>query len=277
MPTYWITTILVALLLLAVAMQTVQSRHYAAHRAQLKNQIWPAERAATLARLQARQQPDSGVHETTINMKLWINAPLEADELAGIPGKAKGNNLASLPTGAHVYAGVPFDGEGRLQLYGRSQFDKQPSWATLYKQQQWATQIKNIVVGGRCDRLQVLHGACDVLVSGQRLAGLVLHYTDGSSAEIPIVGGEDVLGWWGPIYDTDSSWDRNPTAAGTELAWAGSNPSIQKHAPDLSLRLYRSAFDNPHPDLEIASIDYVSGLKHASPFLLGLTLETKNP
>jgi len=65
----------------------------------------------------------------------------------------------------------------------------------------------------------------------------------------------------------------NPAADGAELAWAGGNDWLRKHSPDWSMRLYKSTFPNPRPDVAISRIDYVSTMTEAAPFLVGLTLE----
>jgi hypothetical protein len=265
-PTYWITTLLVAMLLWAVSLRLAETRHSAARRTQLIKFIRPAERAATLAQLKARQQTDAGGHETMIDLKPWLNMALDTD--TGGLLRMKGNNLASCPGGVHIFAGVPFEVAGRAQLFGRDM----TAIAKLFP-----ARIRNIVIGARCDRLHLLHGACDVSTQGQAVARLVLHYADDSMAEIPIIAGEHLQDWWGPIYNTDSGAGRYTTDPGTELAWAGSNPAIHKHAPDFSLRLYRSTFANPHPELEIKTIDYVSTLTQSAPFMVGLTLETFAP
>jgi len=41
----------------------------------------------------------------------------------------------------------------------------------------------------------------------------------------------------------------------------------------LRLRLYLTPYENPRPDLEVTSIDFVSKLTHAAPFLVALTVE----
>jgi len=265
-PTYWITTILLALLGWAVSGHFAESRHAAARRAPLIKFVRPAERAATMAQLKARQQADAGGHQTMIDLKPWLNMALDTD--TGSLLRMQGNNLASCPGGVHCFAGVPFNVAGRAQLFGRDMTDI----AKLFPER-----IRNIIIGGRCDRLHLLHGACDVSTPGQAVARLVLHYADGSSAEIPIIAGAHLQDWWGPIYITNSGAGRYTTDPGTELAWAGTNPAIHKHAPDFSLRLYRTTFANPHPELEIKTIDYVSTLTQSAPFLVGLTLEASAP
>jgi hypothetical protein len=39
------------------------------------------------------------------------------------------------------------------------------------------------------------------------------------------------------------------------------------------LYLYKSTRDNPHPDVELVSIDFCSSMSPATPFLVALTAE----
>jgi hypothetical protein len=54
---------------------------------ELRDRIWPAERAAALARIRAGQLTKETTRETTINLGRWVNAPLpDKKGLAGAPG-----------------------------------------------------------------------------------------------------------------------------------------------------------------------------------------------
>jgi hypothetical protein len=131
-------------------------------------------------------------------------------------------------------------------------------------------------VGRPCERIFLLHGASGIKpeMAGRDVARLVVHYGDGSRATLPIAAGRDVLDWRGPIYQTDAGREgARPSCVGTELAWVGSNPDLARVAPEDSLRVYRTVFRNPHPEREIATVDYVSTGTEAAPFLLGLTVE----
>jgi hypothetical protein len=262
MPTYWLMALLGTAVLACVVFVEVMSAQDAAESLHLKSTVWPAERAATLQQLSARQAAIDCANPILIDLKARVNARLLAT-VDGVAG-ARENNLAELPSGVHAFAGVPFDVQGRIQLLGKR---------LLESGRRFPAEVKYISIGRRCARIHLLHGASAARNLNEKIARLVLHYQDGSQAEIGIVTGADVLDWWGPIYNTEAGEERNPTSAGTELAWAGSNPWIKHRAPELSLRLYRSSFANPHPDREIASMDYVSTLSEAAPFLLGLTLE----
>ena len=103
---------------------------------------------------------------------------------------------------------------------------------------------------------------------GVTIAQLVLHYADNSVREIDIKIGQHVRDWWG-----DPS--QRVMAPNSELAWSGTNPATKKYggANPGSLRIYKTTFENPQPELTVTSLDYVSTMENSGPFLIGLTLE----
>jgi hypothetical protein len=261
-PTYWV----MAALTLAILVSTFYGIRAASaeklRKAELKSKIWPAERAATLALLKTRQAIVPPSDQETISLKPWLNATL-TDSIDG-PGHLKSNNLAALPGGIQTFGGVAFDIEGAIQL---------ASTPLPGAKRKYPARVQ-IPVSSKCSKIDLLPGAGNMTTPGMKVAYLILNYADGSKAQLDIIGAKDVLDWWGPIYNTDSGIGRYTTSPDTELAWAGSNPAIEKNAPQFSLRLYRTTFVNPHPDREIASVDFVSALRGAAPFLVGLTIET---
>jgi hypothetical protein len=88
-----------------------------------------------------------------------------------------------------------------------------------------------------------------------------------------VVAGKHLFDWWAPLFTTGVDPRFLQTAPGTERAWTGSNPYIKANQSDESLVLYKSTFDNPRPDVTLASLDYVSTMTEAAPFLVGLTVE----
>ncbi|HZQ47573.1 MAG TPA: hypothetical protein VFC07_11205, partial [Verrucomicrobiae bacterium] len=226
---------------------------------------WPAERAAVLKQLKTREKISLIPNATTIHLKPWLNAAL-TDSLDG-PANTNRNNLSDLPAGVHIFGGIPFDIEGRLQLMGRKLLDTPAVFPV---------RARNIEIARKCNRIHLLHGASGITpeLTGTNIARLVVHYADGAQTRIPIVAGAHVLNWWGPIYKTTApkkAW--NLSAPGSELAWTGENPCLKNQESEFSLRLYKSTFENPRPGVEIAAIDYVSAGTDAAPFLVGLTLE----
>lgn len=165
------------------------------------------------------------------------------------------NTLESLPQGKQDFAGVRFqviDGVMQLTSRGRGHFPES---------------IEGIPVNATAGRLYVLHatqGGEDRLRDGKQIGSYIIHYEDGSEAVWPIIYGEDVRDWW--------NMDGSKKASRGRVAWTGKNPGATRFG--YSLRLYVSAWDNPHPSTKISHVDYVSAkYSWAAPFCVALTLE----
>jgi hypothetical protein len=268
-PTYWVVVLILGAVFLMFVSMNQASRHRTVIRAEnadRRKNVWPAERAAVEEELRTRQATSETTHETTIDLQPYINAQL-SESTDGGPKGLKENNLLELPAGTHVYGGVPFDVEGRIQLMGQGL----QQWKQVFP-----VSVKDIKIGRKCGRIYLFHGEnCNMVgqVKGQ-VARLVLHYADGSERQIFINSGEHLLDWWGAIYKTGAiNGRRFLTSTDSELAWVGTNPWIKRYQPDMSLRLYKSTLANPQPDLELETIDYVSAMSYAAPFMVGLTVE----
>jgi WD40 repeat protein/serine/threonine protein kinase/tetratricopeptide (TPR) repeat protein len=161
--------------------------------------------------------------------------------------------LGELPTGVQNLAGTVFDLRGLVQLgqenYQPSQFPQQAS----------------LPVARKCRRLHFLHG---VLYGsdqvGTVIARYVAHYADGGTQERPLVLGKDALDWLS---------DPPPSSAGGEpnLAWAGTNASSRELGK--RIHLYTTVWENPRPETEIVSIDFVRAKQNSFPFLVAITLD----
>ncbi len=264
-PTTAITLLGVFALFSLVRFVWTDIQNHQARHEELTGKIWPAERAAVMEQLSNHPPVPGFDRAVTINLRPFANSAL-ADSLAG-RSATNGNNLVQLPEGTHVFAGVPFEVEGRVQLLGRGLLNSAPTLPLA---------VRNIPIARQCEGIFLLHGAAGIKpeMAGANVAKLVVHYADGSRATLMIAAGRDVLDWRGPIYRTDAGREgAGPSSVGTELAWAGSNPELAREDSDDSLRLYRTVFRNPYPEREIATVDYVSTASDAAPFLLGLTVE----
>ncbi len=258
-PTYWVAAILMLAMVKPLCWGVTEAILEIVQKKELYTEVWPVERAATMALLKTHQSVPPLPNEKTINLKPFLNRTL-TDAIAGT---GKDNNLSALAVGIHTFNGVPFDVQGVVKLRGNALADGNEKFPTKI----------NIPISGKWSRVYLLHGASHLDTPGNRIGWLILHYRDGSTTRIDINGGEHVLDWWGPIYNTDAGNGRYTTSPDTKLAWAGSNPDIKENADDFSLGLYQTALANPYPEYEISSIDYVSALSGASPFLAGLTIQ----
>ena len=175
------------------------------------------------------------------------------------PSTLKENNLVEVPVGRTTLGTIPFEIEGVVQLLGRKLIE----WG----RELYPKAVNEIEIDRQFDRLHLLHGAGGVFDPVDTVIGhVVLHYDDGTKAELPIVRAQHVQDWWGEV-------DQAVSHPGTQLAWAGSNAAIKRFGTGGAIRLYRTTFTNPHPDKTVRSIDYVSAMNQSSPFMIGLTLE----
>ena len=123
-------------------------------------------------------------------------------------------------------------------------------------------------------RLHALHAVCGSqyclpsrIKDGTPIGSYVWHYADGSQREFEIVYGRDLRDWWKRPTEPNSETDR------AKVVWEGTNPWLQEKEPGTTLRLYLSTYENPQPDLEVTSIDFVSKMTQAAPFLVAMTVE----
>jgi len=168
-----------------------------------------------------------------------------------------GADCGDLQDGLQTFGGVQFDVRGVVYLSG--QIAKQEG-------SQLPEHLNGLGIGRKCRRLHFLQGTGWQAPSGTRVGTYVLHYADGQQAELPIVSGLDTGPWW-VFYPPIA-----PTEPGGALpVWNGKN---RRNAKDgCSIYLYKSTRANPRPEIELVSIDFVSSMSSASPFLVALTLE----
>ena len=166
------------------------------------------------------------------------------------------NFLQGLPTGVQNFAGINFDVRGLIQLSAKT-----PGGNV------WPVDVKDIPVKQKCQRIHFLHSGAwgHSTDEGKQLASYVVHYgLNQMRLEIPIIYGRSLRDW--------HSWPSEPPAP-KELveAWKGEN-AITKRAGS-HLRLFVTTWTNLVPDIEIESLELVSTVQTAAPFVLAITLE----
>jgi hypothetical protein len=173
-------------------------------------------------------------------------------KLASFHKGVEGNNLAELKPGERLLMDRQFRiGDGLIQLANKSLKDELPA------------KVEGIKVDAKFARLHVLHATEFSAPDGTVIAKYVVRYEDKSSETIEVVYGKDVRDWW------QHEGDKPPTRG--EVVWKGSNDAVK--AAGHSLWLFSLTWNNPHPDKKVASIDYVSTLTEAAPFLIALTVD----
>ncbi len=199
---------------------------------------------------------------------------------AKYPAGALGNpldDLGDLPRGEQKFAGVTFQvGERPIQL-GHEYLPQAPN------------KVAGIPVQRKIARLYVLHGsgyadpytgnqksdtiekyvprpfrsgAFDAVDDGTIIAYYRVRYADGGDQWIAVAEGRDVRDW--------CSWS-NPFPSRGKIAWEHENELTQVHGNPICL--YAGAWENPHPERVVASIEYISAGTRAAPFCAAMTVE----
>jgi serine/threonine protein kinase len=164
---------------------------------------------------------------------------------------SKDNHLGELPFGVQTLAGTSFEVRGLVQVEQGSR--------------KFPDRIEGIVVGQKCHRLHFLHAAGNaaLIQDGTEIGCYVVHLANGDQHRIPIVLGQDVLDWW-----------KQPRPGlSLVVAWEGDNPKSRQRADGRKIRLFKSTWENPSPEVEVRTLDFLSARPGPAPFLVALTAE----
>jgi RNA polymerase sigma factor (sigma-70 family) len=164
----------------------------------------------------------------------------------------QGNNLAELKADKQTLEGLKFNvGESMIYLANERLKDQLPE------------KVEGIKVGARIAKLHILHGTAYIADEETTIANYIVHYADKSDETIEVAYGKDVRDWW--YHDGD------PEPTRGKVAWRGSNAAAK--TLDCSLWLFSQSWLNPHPDKVVVSIDCVSTVTTAAPFVVAMTVE----
>jgi WD40 repeat protein/tRNA A-37 threonylcarbamoyl transferase component Bud32 len=198
--------------------------------------------------------PAEGTPENLIDLSAYYTRPLADAPHTDWPVETY--NFSSLTRGIQTLAGVKFDLRGLVRLLGSY---GEPGRSAVRER------ITGIKIARRCRRLHFLHGTGWVEAEGKEIAKYVIHYADGQLNERPVRYGNDVRNF---IWLTPSDLLEHKDAV---RAWTGTNALTAENG--LSLRLYKSVWENPRPDVPVASIDFISTMTACHPFLIAITAE----
>jgi hypothetical protein len=161
------------------------------------------------------------------------------------------NGFGCVPLGLQKWAGVDFDVRGVIQLAGQRLKQRGAHFPEA---------VRGLKLSRNCSHLHFLQAASRKENEGTSIGSYIIHYAGGTSHELPIHYGEDVRSWW-------AKDDPKPDLLRGRLAWTGINTA------GFAVRLWLNTQENPLPDTPIESIDFISNLTQADPFLLAITVE----
>jgi hypothetical protein len=168
-----------------------------------------------------------------------------------------GHDFQDVPKGVQVFGGVAFDVRGLIPLAGT-----QSLTVTGVVLPEAVNGIKVNRKGRRIHFLQACAWSAD---EGAGIGQYVIHYSDGQTKTAPILFQRNVTDWW------VSPNDKLPTQA--EEVWRGSNPATRQVG--FQTHLIKYTWENPLPEEEISTIDFVSNVIEAAPILVAITIEPK--
>jgi hypothetical protein len=167
-------------------------------------------------------------------------------------------SLPSLPNGLQIFDGTVFDVRGSIFLAAQ----KQPGFWSQYP-----PRVDGVKISRKCQRIHFLHAA-----GGPRgrkkfdveVGRYVVHYADHQTNEIRIVYGKDVRDLWTEV-------DEPLAADNSALVWMGTGPQVQRDTK--ALRMFKTSWKNPLPDVEVLTIDLVSSVNDTAPFVVAISTE----
>jgi serine/threonine protein kinase len=140
--------------------------------------------------------------------------------------------------------GIDFDPRGLVTLSGQ---DKKRSRTT------------NIPVNRRVLQMHFLHAAASTERDGTQIGSYVIHFSDDSRVELPLVYGRNIRAYW----------DYKSTPEAQTVVWAKKGTQTQAPA---KIQVLVHTWVNPSPESKIKSVDFVLGTRGA-PNLLAITVE----
>jgi hypothetical protein len=174
------------------------------------------------------------------------------DDLLGKPG----TNLSSIPQGMQIFAQSAFDVRGIIQLAGKTETGN-----SIPKE------VKGIVIKNSGNSLCFLQGSVGTVNEDTKIGEYVLHYVNGKTASIPIIYQRNVSDWF---YNDG---DKIPTNA--LIAWTAENEASKKSGS--KIQLYKYTVNNPFPNTEIETIDFISTMTESAPFLIAISMDKNFP
>ncbi len=158
------------------------------------------------------------------------------------------NSFSALTPGVHQLGEVDFSIHGLVHLAG------EPPATRSFPER-----VQDIAVNRQARELHFLHACGWSAEPGTVIAGFIVHYANGAQVEIPVTYGRDVRDW------------HTQSGASADAVWTGTN--AESSSGGRRIQLFKTTWTNPHPEVEIVSLDYVSKMTGAAPFLLALTAE----
>lgn len=163
------------------------------------------------------------------------------------------SSFSALPSGQQALADTPFDIRGVVQFHETNRDASLTARSPAMR------------LDLRCRRLHFLHAATGQADDKTRLGSYLFRFADGGTTNLFLEYGSDFRAW-------ETATGESLLAQKAALAWIGSNPDPQANSTGC-FRLFKTTWENPRPDAEVASVEYRPENPQVFPFLVALTAE----
>lgn len=229
---------------------------------------------ANLELLGIQQRRSAEATTDQIDLSLYYNGRMEDEYLEG----SSGHNYAAVSRGVSEFAGVSFDVRGLIRLRSRNK-EFRSATAKRLPDLNKPESVLGIAISASCKKLHFLHTA-ESVYSGSELGAYIVHYADGTKYAIPIQAFTNTQGRTPNVADRYfSSYlasQGKPLVPPPPLvvAWQGPRPPTQPPEKTPSyIWLYLLTWENPRPEIEIKSINFISHGADGGPCLFAITKE----
>jgi hypothetical protein len=189
-----------------------------------------------------------------LDLKEFANASHGADT-SGVPLWSPDPNLADLPKGAQKFQGIPFEVIDPTLSPFRS--------CVVLSRESPYVQAFSLPVKAKAASVYLLQAA-----SRNTTAGMVtIRYTDGTTYSEYMQGGRNLGSW---LFPSDTRYKVQGTRVEDiyRVAWQRSTADEQE------VGVYASGLNNPHPEREIAFLDFSAGEAENKWLMLAVTLSS---
>ena len=236
----------------SISSARVRQSGYLLHRSRILNCLNRGNEAIA-DRLAAYDIPvrDAGTESNLIDLTSHYNQGF--DQLYSAFGEKERTKLSH---GIHKFADVEFDLRGVV------------AFSMFASESEASDRICGIPANRRCKRLHFLHGALNLhrAEDGAEIGQFVIHFADGHQQSVPIVVGKDL-----------GDEEKYPSLENRAF-FLGHPATGQDGLAEEFLRpLFKTTWENPLPDMEVQTIDFVAtldgGSMVSSPCLVAITAE----
>lgn len=192
-----------------------------------------------------------------IDLTKYYTAALDDDWLV-----SAGANLKRLPKVIQKLDNVTFDIRGIIQLGGLSLY-KESDYPIEEQKIKYPEKVNDIEINQKASKIYFLQASAWGEEEDKEVGKYIVHYEDNSTDTISIRYLDNIRDWW---FAEEDKMPKNATQA-----WIGLNDITEKRG--LQISLFNFKWKNPHIDKTIKSIDFLSTITNAAPFLIAITLD----